>query len=261
MLVVDPAPDRQPDVVVLDDRAAVPEPAPPRRDRAELARRSGRRRGRSSPRSPSPCCSGRSSCGRGWKPEYVLPVAGDRVRPARRADRRRHRRRRRSAITMRRAAVGFALALVIGVARRRRRRLVEDRPLGGRLADHRPADDAVDRLVPAGHPAVPAVRGGDHVRRRARRRAVDRQRADRRRRPRAADPAAGRAGDGRRPASTAFRHVVLPASLPSFVGGLKQGWAFAWRSLMAGELLVTLGVLSVGFLLQQYRNRQRLRRG
>ena len=38
-----------------------------------------------------------------------------------------------------------------------------------------------------------------------------------------------------------FRHVVLPASLPSFVGGLKQGWAFAWRSLMAGELLVTLG--------------------
>ena len=51
-----------------------------------------------------------------------------------------------------------------------------------------------------------------------------------------------------------FRHVVLPASLPSFVGGLKQGWAFAWRSLMAGELLVTLGVFSVGFLLQQYRD-------
>jgi NitT/TauT family transport system permease protein len=50
-----------------------------------------------------------------------------------------------------------------------------------------------------------------------------------------------------------FRHVVLPASLPSFVGGLKQGWAFAWRSLMAGELLVTLGVAGVGYLLQQYR--------
>jgi NitT/TauT family transport system permease protein len=50
-----------------------------------------------------------------------------------------------------------------------------------------------------------------------------------------------------------FRHVVLPASMPSFVGGLKQGWAFAWRSLMAGELLVVLGA-SVGFLLQQYRN-------
>jgi NitT/TauT family transport system permease protein len=37
-----------------------------------------------------------------------------------------------------------------------------------------------------------------------------------------------------------YRHVVLPACLPSFVAGLKQGWAFAWRSLMAGELLVVL---------------------
>ena len=35
-----------------------------------------------------------------------------------------------------------------------------------------------------------------------------------------------------------YRHVVLPAALPSLVAGLKQGWAFAWRSLMAGELLV-----------------------
>lgn len=35
-----------------------------------------------------------------------------------------------------------------------------------------------------------------------------------------------------------YRHVVLPAALPSIVAGLKQGWAFAWRSLMAGELLV-----------------------
>src|SRR5260370_7993833 len=33
-----------------------------------------------------------------------------------------------------------------------------------------------------------------------------------------------------------YRHVILPAALPSFVGGLKQGWAFAWRSLMSGEL-------------------------
>ena len=36
-----------------------------------------------------------------------------------------------------------------------------------------------------------------------------------------------------------YRHVILPAALPSFVGGLKQGWAFAWRSLMAGELIIT----------------------
>lgn len=37
-----------------------------------------------------------------------------------------------------------------------------------------------------------------------------------------------------------YRHVVVPAALPSFVAGLKQGWAFAWRSLMAGELLVVV---------------------
>jgi NitT/TauT family transport system permease protein len=37
-----------------------------------------------------------------------------------------------------------------------------------------------------------------------------------------------------------YRYLILPASLPAFVAGLKQGWAFAWRSLMAGELLVTM---------------------
>jgi NitT/TauT family transport system permease protein len=37
---------------------------------------------------------------------------------------------------------------------------------------------------------------------------------------------------------TLYRHIVLPAALPSYVAGLSQGWAFAWRSLMAGELLV-----------------------
>ena len=37
-----------------------------------------------------------------------------------------------------------------------------------------------------------------------------------------------------------YRHLILPASLPAFVSGLKQGWAFAWRSLMAGELLVVI---------------------
>lgn len=39
---------------------------------------------------------------------------------------------------------------------------------------------------------------------------------------------------------TSWRHVVLPAALPGYVAGLKQGWAFSWRSLMAGELLVIL---------------------
>ncbi len=37
-----------------------------------------------------------------------------------------------------------------------------------------------------------------------------------------------------------YRYLILPASLPAFVAGLRQGWAFAWRSLMAGELLVVI---------------------
>ena len=40
-----------------------------------------------------------------------------------------------------------------------------------------------------------------------------------------------------------FTDVVLPAALPSILSGLKQGWSFAWRSLMAGEILfVSLGL-------------------
>lgn len=34
--------------------------------------------------------------------------------------------------------------------------------------------------------------------------------------------------------------VMLPAALPFLVGGMKQGWAFAWRSLMAAEIYVTI---------------------
>ena len=34
--------------------------------------------------------------------------------------------------------------------------------------------------------------------------------------------------------------VKLPASLPFIVSGMKQGWAFAWRSLMAAEVYVTI---------------------
>ena len=40
-----------------------------------------------------------------------------------------------------------------------------------------------------------------------------------------------------------FLHVTLPASLPYIVTGLKQGWAFAWRSLISGEMIfVSLGL-------------------
>jgi NitT/TauT family transport system permease protein len=34
--------------------------------------------------------------------------------------------------------------------------------------------------------------------------------------------------------------VILPASFPFIVSGMKQGWAFAWRSLMAAEIYVTI---------------------
>ena len=48
-----------------------------------------------------------------------------------------------------------------------------------------------------------------------------------------------------------WRHIIAPAALPSVIGGLKQGWAFAWRSLMAGELIVVIANRpSVGARLQ-----------
>lgn len=44
-----------------------------------------------------------------------------------------------------------------------------------------------------------------------------------------------------------YAGVVLPAALPAFASGTKLGWSFAWRSLMAGELLFSAPGL--GFLL------------
>jgi len=53
---------------------------------------------------------------------------------------------------------------------------------------------------------------------------------------------------------TLYRHVILPACLPSFIAGVKQGWAFAWRSLLAGELLVIIANKpSIGVTLTQSR--------
>jgi sulfonate transport system permease protein len=52
-----------------------------------------------------------------------------------------------------------------------------------------------------------------------------------------------------------YRHLILPASLPVFVTGLKQGWAFAWRSLMSGELVVIVAnTASIGVLLENAQN-------
>ncbi|KRE25852.1 sulfate ABC transporter permease [Agromyces sp. Soil535] len=40
--------------------------------------------------------------------------------------------------------------------------------------------------------------------------------------------------------------VVLPAALPGYVAGLKQGWAFSWRSLMAAEIITVGGTIGFG---------------
>lgn len=40
--------------------------------------------------------------------------------------------------------------------------------------------------------------------------------------------------------------VILPAALPGYFSGLKQGWAFAWRSLMAAEIIAMGGTIGFG---------------
>ncbi|WP_309105154.1 ABC transporter permease [Microbacterium sp.] len=49
--------------------------------------------------------------------------------------------------------------------------------------------------------------------------------------------------------------VILPAALPGYVAGLKQGWAFSWRSLMAAEIIAVGGSIGFGLgsMLQQSR--------
>jgi NitT/TauT family transport system permease protein len=52
-----------------------------------------------------------------------------------------------------------------------------------------------------------------------------------------------------------YRHVLLPAALPGYLSGARQAWAFAWRSLMAGELIVSAkGTTSLGQLLSAYQD-------
>lgn len=49
-------------------------------------------------------------------------------------------------------------------------------------------------------------------------------------------------------------HVLLPAILPAYLSGMRQGWAFAWRSLMAAELLSQSLRTGVGHLLSTGRD-------
>lgn len=49
---------------------------------------------------------------------------------------------------------------------------------------------------------------------------------------------------------TLYRHVIFPAALPGYIGGLQQAWGFAWKALMASELIVTAaGATGLGQLL------------
>ncbi|MFE0101903.1 ABC transporter permease [Streptomyces sp. NPDC059009] len=42
------------------------------------------------------------------------------------------------------------------------------------------------------------------------------------------------------------RHILLPAALPGYLAGLKQGWAFSWRSLMAAEIIAYIPGMGQG---------------
>jgi len=172
----------------------------------------------------------------GWKAEYILPspftVLNQLVHDITDLS-------SSAWVTLRRAAVGFALAMVIGgvlgiaVARSRVLRAGVGSMITGlqtmqsvawyplALVLFSLSQKAILFVVVLG--AAPSIANGiidgiDHV-----------------------PPVLLRAGRvlGARGLAS-LRHVVIPAAMPSVVSGLKQGWAFAWRSLMAGELITTL---------------------
>ncbi len=51
-----------------------------------------------------------------------------------------------------------------------------------------------------------------------------------------------------------YAYILLPASLPAFVSSLRQGFSFAWRSLMGGELVLIINPQGLGVLLEHGRN-------
>lgn len=175
----------------------------------------------------------------GWRPDYVLPGPGP-VLARLAGELTRGEVLRAAWITLGRAAWGYALAVVVGfvagvaMARFRALRLALGALITGLQTMPSVAwfplaillfglgEGAIGFVVVLG--AAPSVANGllvavDHV-----------------------PPLLVRAGRvlGAR-GFALYRHVVLPAAMPGLVGGLKQGWAFAWRSLMAGELLVVIG--------------------
>jgi NitT/TauT family transport system permease protein len=185
----------------------------------------------------------------GWKPQYILPSPAT-VFGRLGADISDGSLISATAITLRRATVGYGVSLVIGVAlglavaRSRVLRAATGSLITGlqtmpsiawfplAILLFKLSEQAILCVIILG--AAPAIANGlihgvDHV-----------------------PPLLLRAGRvlGARGLAS-YRHVILPAALPGFVGGLKQGWAFAWRSLMAGELLVIIANRpSIGVRLQ-----------
>jgi NitT/TauT family transport system permease protein len=184
----------------------------------------------------------------GWRPEYALPAPGTTLRQFA-ADIASGEIPRAAAITLRRAAFGYAVSVVVGtlvgllVARFRLLRVAVGSLITGlqtmpsiawfplAILLFKLSEGAILFVVVLG--AAPSIANGllsgiDQV-----------------------PPLLRRAGRvlGAR-GWAAYRHVVFPAAVPSYVSGLKQGWAFAWRSLMAGELLVLFGTQSIGARLQ-----------
>ena len=51
-----------------------------------------------------------------------------------------------------------------------------------------------------------------------------------------------------------YRYVLLPASLPALATSLRQGFSFAWRSLMGAELILAVQRHGLGFLLETGRD-------
>ena len=51
-----------------------------------------------------------------------------------------------------------------------------------------------------------------------------------------------------------YRYVLLPASLPAMTSSLRQGFAFAWRSLLGAELILVVQRHGIGFLLEMGRS-------
>lgn len=174
----------------------------------------------------------------GWRPEYVLP--GPRAVFLRLIeDTRDGALPRAAAVTLQRAALGYLIALVVGLAAGLAvARLAVLRAAAGPLIAglqsmpsvawfplaillFQLSEAAILFVVVLG--AAPSIASGliagvDHI-----------------------PPLLLRAGRVLNARGIAlYRHVILPAALPGVVAGMKQGWAFAWRSLMAGELLVII---------------------